>query len=141
MSYRGDMPDVTFEPLPESTDGRGESFSLLSDALATMDKVLDVHIASVRPGAVRGNHYHSVKTELITVVYSDDWTFYWDTGVGSEIRRREFTGRGAVAVSVPRDWSHAVKNEGASDLWLFNLSDLAFDTGVPSDSHPRVVVR
>ncbi len=135
------MPDVSFVPLPESTDGRGESFSLLSDVLATMDKVLDVHIASVRPGAVRGNHYHSIKTELITVVYSDDWSFYWDTGDGTEVCSRRFTGRGAVTVTVPRDWSHAVKNDGRSDLWLFNLSDLAFEAGVPSDSHARVVVR
>jgi uncharacterized cupin superfamily protein len=44
---------------------------MLSDVLAMIDKVLDVHIASVRPGAARGNHYHSVKAELITVVYSD----------------------------------------------------------------------
>ena len=40
------------------------------------------------------------------------------------VRRREFTGSGAVAINVPRHWSHAVKNEGELDLWLFNASDI-----------------
>lgn len=135
------MADLTFTPLPESSDERGVSFALLSDVLTRMDKVLDVHIAAVRPGAIRGNHYHSVKSELITVVYSDTWSFYWDTGDGTEVHSRQFPGRGGVAITVPNDWAHAVRNEGASDLWLFNLADLAYQPGESSDSHPRLVVR
>jgi dTDP-4-dehydrorhamnose 3,5-epimerase-like enzyme len=134
------MPDLTFMPLPESSDGRGVSFVILGEVLATMDNVLDVHIASVRPGAIRGNHYHSVKTELITVIYSDSWSFHWDTGEDTEVHSRQFAGAGAVAVVVPHAWSHAVKNEGATDLWLFNASDMAFEPGAPSDSHVRAVV-
>jgi UDP-2-acetamido-2,6-beta-L-arabino-hexul-4-ose reductase len=135
------MPDLVFTPLPGSSDGRGMSFSLLSDVLASMDKVLDVHIASVLPGVVRGNHYHLVKIELITVVHRDAWAFYWDTGEGTEVRSRQFDGTGAVAITVPHTWSHAVKNEGASELWLFNASDLAFEPGAPSDSQVRIVVQ
>jgi oxalate decarboxylase/phosphoglucose isomerase-like protein (cupin superfamily) len=137
------MPNVVFTPLPDSSDERGVSFSLLSEVLDMMDKVRDVHIASVRPGAIRGNHYHSVKTEVITVAYFDAWSFYWDTGEGTEVRRRRFAGTGAVAAIVPLAWSHAVKNEGASDLWLFNASDVAFsrEPGAVTDSHMREVVR
>jgi len=137
------MPTVVFTPLPDSSDERGVSFSLLSEVLDMIPKVQDVHIASVRPGAIRGNHYHSVKTEVLTVAYVDAWSFYWDTGEGTEAQRRQFVGTGAVAVIVPLAWSHAVKNEGASDLWLFNASDVAFsrEPGAVSDSHTRKVVR
>jgi dTDP-4-dehydrorhamnose 3,5-epimerase-like enzyme len=134
------MLDLVFTPLPGSSDERGMSYSILSDVLTTMDNVLDVHIASVQPGAVRGNHFHCVKTELITVVHRDAWSFYWDTGQGTEVHRRQFDGTGAVAVTVPHEWSHAVKNEGANELWLFNASDLASAPGKSADSQVRVVV-
>jgi oxalate decarboxylase/phosphoglucose isomerase-like protein (cupin superfamily) len=77
------------------------------------------------------------------VAYADAWSFYWDMGEGTEVRRRPFVGTGAVAVTVPLAWSHAVKNEGTSDLWLFNASDLAFsrEPGAVSDSHMREIVR
>lgn len=137
------MPEITFSSLPGSSDNRGLSFSLLSDVLGLMPAVRDVHIASVRPGSVRGNHYHAMKTEVITVVYTDAWSFYWDSGEGTEVQRRQFTGTGAVAVAVPLHWSHAVKNDGRTDLWLFNASDLAFvpGPGASTDSHAREVVR
>lgn len=136
------MPTITFTPLPGTSDERGASFSLLTDVIDLMPRIRDVHIASIRPGAVRGNHYHSVKTEVITVVYTDAWSFYWDTGEGTGVQRRRFAGSGAVAVSTPREWAHAVRNEGASDLWMFNASDVAYREGPgASDSHPRVVFR
>jgi dTDP-4-dehydrorhamnose 3,5-epimerase-like enzyme len=136
------MTNIVFTPLPDSSDERGASFSLCGEVLDTVPKVRDVHIASVRPGAIRGNHYHSVKTEVITVVYADAWSFYWDTGDGTEVERRQFSGSGAVAITVPLAWSHAVKNEGPSDLWLFNASDVAPNrqAGSRYDSHVRNVV-
>jgi oxalate decarboxylase/phosphoglucose isomerase-like protein (cupin superfamily) len=137
------MPNVVFTPLPDSSDERGVSFSILGELLDSMPKVRDVHISSLRPGAIRGNHYHSVKTEVITVAYVDAWSFYWDMGEGTEVQSRQFVGTGAVAVAVPLNWSHAVRNEGASDLWLFNASDMAFgrEPGAASDSHVRKVVQ
>jgi oxalate decarboxylase/phosphoglucose isomerase-like protein (cupin superfamily) len=137
------VTDVRFTPLPDSSDERGASYSLLADVLDAMPGVRDVHIASVRPGAIRGNHYHSVRTEVITVVYVDRWSFSWDTGEGTDVRRRQFDGAGAVAVNVPRHWSHAVRNEGTRDLWVFNLSDTAFAPGSErtADAYRREVVR
>jgi dTDP-4-dehydrorhamnose 3,5-epimerase-like enzyme len=135
------MPDVVFTSLPGSSDRRGMSFSLLSDVLTSMDKVLDVHIASVMPGAIRGNHYHLVKVELITVIHRDTWSFHWDTGEGTRKRSRQFDGTGAVAITVPRGWSHAVKNDGMTELWLFNASDLAVEPGTSQDSQARVIVQ
>lgn len=136
------MVEVTFTALPDSSDARGASYSLLGDLIGSMKEVRDAHIASVRPGAIRGNHYHGVRNEIITVVFADAWAFYWDTGDGTAVHRRQFTGSGAVAIGVPQYWSHAVKNEGELDLWLFNLSDIDTnrESGTASDAFTRRVV-
>ena len=121
---------MVFAPLPDLTDERGLSFSVPARVLCEL-AVRDVHVAAIRPGHVRGNHYHEKKTELITVIYQDDWTFHWDTGPDTQVNGREFAGCGAVSISVPLLWSHAVKNDGIKDLWLFNMTDLSFDPSLP----------
>jgi len=113
--------------LPESSDQRGVSFSLLVDHLRAIGRVEDVHIATIGPGHVRGNHYHLERGELIAVVYGGPWSLHWDTGPGTVRRRRDFTGRGAVAVAPPVNWSHAVRNDGEVDLWIFVASDRPYD--------------
>ena len=124
---------VHFRQLPDLTDERGPSFSIPANVMSEL-AVRDVHIAAIEPGHVRGNHYHEKKTELITVIYADEWTFYWDTGEETLVRRKEFTGRGAVSIEVPLLWSHAVKNDGKKGLWLINMTDQPFDPSQPGST-------
>jgi dTDP-4-dehydrorhamnose 3,5-epimerase-like enzyme len=137
------MPtDVVITQLPDTSDERGMSFSLPGETLARLT-IRDVHLATVRPGYVRGNHYHTQKIELITVIYSDDWSLHWDTGAGTPIQFRTFSGSGAVTVEFPFLWSHAVRNDGKQDLWMFNTNDRAFDPmdpGADQDALPRKIV-
>jgi dTDP-4-dehydrorhamnose 3,5-epimerase-like enzyme len=130
--------EVIFMQLPDLTDERGLSFSIPAEILCELS-VRDVHIASIQPGHVRGNHYHEKKTELITVIYSDRWTFHWDTGADTPVRSREFSGHGAFSIEVPLQWSHAVKNDGVRDLWLFNMTDMPFDPAQPGATLDVVV--
>lgn len=133
------MPsDLIIQELQDSTDDRGASFSVPLEVLRHVEAVRDVHIAVVRPGHIRGNHYHARHAEIITVVYQDDWSLHWDTGAGTTVHNRSFTGCGAVSIVVPLHWSHAVKNDGGIDLWLFNASDLAFAHGA-RDAVTRMV--
>lgn len=133
------MPaELIIQELPESSDERGASFSIPQEFLRHLDAIRDVHISTLRPGLVRGNHYHASRAEIITVVYQDDWSLHWDTGAETPTHNRRFTGRGAVSIVIPLNWSHAVKNDGGMDLWLFNASDLAFDPAA-RDAITRVV--
>jgi dTDP-4-dehydrorhamnose 3,5-epimerase-like enzyme len=134
--------DLVITQLPESTDERGFSFSLSEETIGDLT-VRDVHIAAIHPGHVRGNHYHTKKSELITVVYMDAWSFHWDTGPDTPVNCRNFNGCGAISILVPLLWSHAVKNEGHKDLWLFNATDMSFNRSLPGssqDAHTRKVV-
>lgn len=88
----------------------------------------ECHLATVRPGAVRGNHYHPRRREVLAVLYSDRWTLLWDDGEGTPVQSRTFEGSGAVLMDADPLCAHAVRNDGAADLQLFALGDVSDET-------------
>jgi dTDP-4-dehydrorhamnose 3,5-epimerase-like enzyme len=130
------MLEVGFLILDDSGDDRGSSFTPPYRWLEFLKGLEDLHIAAIRPGHIRGNHFHIVRRELIVVVHGDRWSFHWDAGDATETRRRQFEGSGAVLVSVPPLSSHAVQNDGDSDLLLIAASDERY-----SPNNPDVVRR
>jgi dTDP-4-dehydrorhamnose 3,5-epimerase-like enzyme len=62
--------------LEDTGDHRGGSFAIPGPCLEFLDSVRDVHIASMRPGEVRGNHYHRDRREILCVVYTGQWSFH-----------------------------------------------------------------
>jgi oxalate decarboxylase/phosphoglucose isomerase-like protein (cupin superfamily) len=135
--------DFAVVPLSDSSDVRGVSFSLTLTELSMVDAIQDIHIAAIEPGETRGNHYHVRRGELITVIFQDRWSLHWDTGLGTAPKHRVFEGRGAVAFSPPLNWSHAVRNDGDSPLWIFVASDRPYDRAdddaVRRDAIARIV--
>jgi mannose-6-phosphate isomerase-like protein (cupin superfamily) len=119
------------------TDVRGGSFSMPAALLGELTRINDVHVMTVRPGYVRGNHYHKAKDELFIVLHSDSWTFHWSSPEAPK-GSRSFTAKGGVTVRVPRLLGHAIVNDGAADLVVIGLSSMAFDANSP-DSFPMEV--
>jgi hypothetical protein len=115
------------QALDDSTDVRGLSFSILGDHLSEIGPARDIHIGEIRPGCIRGNHYHVSRGELIGVIYSDQWSLHWDTGPDTIVNSKHFSGTGAVAVVPPRNWSHAVRNDGVNSVWIVAVSDKPYD--------------
>ena len=105
-----------------------------------MGEIKDVHIAEIKPGQIRGNHYHSKRGEYITVVYTGDWSLHWDTGEGTAVSHKRFDGSGAVLITPPLNWSHAVRNDGDGSLWIFVASDQAYDRD-EKDEYKRDAIR
>ncbi len=118
-------------------DGRGFSFTAPAEALAFVGRMADVHLASTRPGAVRGNHYHLRRREAIVVLPGAKWSLHWDEGEGSVAEHRGFDGGSAVLVLVSPGSSHAVRNDGEDALWLVAISSESYD---PAESVTRKVV-
>ena len=127
---------MLIEALADSTDQRGRGFSVIAGQLARVGDVRDVHITTINPGCMRGNHYHPSRRELIAVLYRDAWSLHWDTGAGTAVTHRSIQGVGGVLVGPPAGWSHAVRNDGGVELVLVALSDVAYD-----HAHPDVVRR
>jgi dTDP-4-dehydrorhamnose 3,5-epimerase-like enzyme len=125
---------IEIAELENGGDARGLSFTLPPGALQVLGNVADLHLASTGPRAVRGNHYHVSKREIILVLPGAAWSLHWDEGDGMPPQHRNFSGEKAVLVQVSPGCSHAVRNEGSSVLWLLTCSSETYD---PS----RVVAR
>ena len=128
---------IQISELTNGGDIRGLSFTLPLDALEVLGRVADMHLASTRPGAVRGNHYHVSKRETILVLPGAAWSLHWDEGEGLPAQRRNFSGASAVLVQVSPGCSHAVRNEDSALLWLLTCSSETYD---PSKVVARKVV-
>ena len=123
--------------LPNFGDPRGLSFTAPTEALAFVGRMSDIHLASTKPGSVRGNHYHLRRREAIVVLPGTKWSLHWDEGEGSPAEHREFSGKSAVLVLVSPGQSHAVRNDGDNDMWLVAISSETYD---PKESVSRKVV-
>src|SRR5438552_282351 len=99
-------------------DTRGFSFTVPAEALAFVGRIADVHLASTKPGTVRGNHYHLRRRQAIMALPSVKWSLHWDEGEGSVARHRDFDGGRTVLVLLSPGASIAVRNDGDGDLWL-----------------------
>jgi oxalate decarboxylase/phosphoglucose isomerase-like protein (cupin superfamily) len=126
MSELGNLGDI-----------RGFSFTLPSAAVDFLKHVSDLHLASIVPGAVRGNHYHLRRREAIVVLPGSAWSLHWDEGEGLPAQHHNFPGSGAMLVLVSPDSSHAVRNDGEGLLWLVACSSETYD---PAESVVRKVV-
>lgn len=131
---------LIFHVLPDGGDERGSSFALPATWLGSAGGPVDVHVTTLVPGGVRGNHFHRERRELLIVVHQGAWSVHWDEGSeGTPVRSRVFEGRGAVLIEVPPLVSHAVRNDGSAVLQITGLSDGLYDPAAP-DAYSRTVV-
>jgi dTDP-4-dehydrorhamnose 3,5-epimerase-like enzyme len=128
---------IEIRELGNSGDTRGHSFTIPAEALEFVGRTADVHLASTKPSAVRGNHFHLRRREAIVVLPGATWSLHWDDGEGSPAQHREFDGGSAVLVLVAPGASHAVRNDGSGMLWLVAISSESYD---PAESVSRKVV-
>lgn len=108
-------------------DVRGLSFSLPREALDFVGRVADLYVASTAPGAARGNHYHLRKRQALLVLPGTLWSFHWDEGEGTTTQHRNLDGSHATLILISPGDSQAVRNEGASPLWLVACSSEPYD--------------
>lgn len=90
----------------------------------------NVHVVLSRPGAVRGNHYHKVGTEVLAICgpalvkikkgrQTEELTIAEDT---------------ICQIQIPPMVSHAIQNTGRTDSFL-----IAFNTQSHDPDHPDTV--
>lgn len=120
-------------------DQRGDSFLVPIESLSFISPVIDIHLATIISGSYRGNHYHKLHREILLLVYTDTWSFHWDGGPKTQTKRETFSGSGTVMIEIEPHAAHAVRNDGVQNLYIFALSNLAFDHDQP-DQYERNVL-
>lgn len=116
---------VRVEPVVLHQDSRGSVFEPLEPKCLPSQR--NMHVVVTEPGCVRGNHYHTRGTEVITVqgpalVRIRDGQGIQDTLIPEGVVTR-FT--------IPPGIAHAVQNLGTRPMLLVASSDLAYDPSAP----------
>lgn len=89
-----------------------------------------VSVSVVRPGAVRGNHWHHTRTEKFLVV-SGAGVVRFRAPDAQEAMEYHVNGRKLVVVDVPVGYAHCVENTGKSDLVMLLWASEPIDPEKP----------
>lgn len=131
--YHGEEP-LTVVELDDHDDGRGGAFYLPHDALEWLGPMAEVHLVTARSGAIRGNHLHERRRELILVHGIGPWELAWRPA-GGDTAKRTFREPGAVLLAVEPGTPHAIRNLGDEELVIVSCSSGRWDPDHP-DTRP-----
>ncbi len=105
-------------------DNRGWSLEPVNSSLLEGGGVKNIHIVSIEPGGIRGNHVHSEQTEWVLVfggrclVAAQDKSGLREEMIIETDRR--------VVLEIPPGVAHAFKNIGERTSYLLALCSLAY---------------
>lgn len=121
------MPPLEVHVLADGGDDRGRSYAVPDVWSRFLAAGVDLHLTSIRPGRTRGNHWHRTRKEVILVFHAGDWSLFWEDASEGAVRRRRFTGTGAVLILVEPGIPHALLNEAETDLLTVGITDGRYD--------------
>ena len=133
------QPTIKIIPLENHGDQRGDSFPLPEDLFDFLENVNEVHMADIAPGAVRGNHYHNHKKEVLIIWFADNWTFAFSPAENAPPDIKEFTGRGMMFIEIEPQTAHAIKNTGRDILKIAAFSDQKNDPQNPDTLRKEIL--
>lgn len=81
--------------------------------------VKQIHIASIKPGCVRGNHYHSKRTEWFFLVSGEAKFVLQDIKTKKRISLR-LSEKDPKVITIYPYISHGIKNIGKKTLYLIS---------------------
>ena len=116
---------VRVEPVVLHQDSRGSVFEPLESARLPSQR--NLHVVMTEPGCVRGNHYHTRGTEVVTVqgparVRIRD---------GQRVQDIEIPEGVVTRFTIPPGIAHAIQNLGTRPMLLVASSDLVYDPQAP----------
>ena len=106
------------------SDERGWGLNPLKAAGLSMDGFGELHVVSMVPGAIRGNHYHSNATEWL-LVCGGPAKIAWRSPEDNSICEETICENKPVLFEIPPRIEHAVLNLSSNDIYLVSFSDSA----------------
>jgi len=124
------MNGLTITELNVSRDARGWNTHPLDESDLSAGRFANVHIVSMNPGAIRGNHKHIIQTEQVLIIGGPVLFIAVDTETGERFER-VFQPSEQLRIAAAPGVAHAFKNIGDGVAYLLCASDLAFDPANP----------
>jgi len=134
------MKPLEFHSINYQGDQRGDSYSIPQEAIDFVGRIDEIHVATILPGAIRGNHYHGAKKEATVLLFSDTCRLAWKTLDAEEPMQQDFDGKDAIIFKVQPAVVHAIKNIGRLPITLVSFSDKRHDPHNP-DTIRQVILK
>lgn len=112
------------------TDERGWAIDPMPGVERDGFRPQNVHLVSVAPGCVRGNHYHRQMRERICLFGSRARIAVVDRHTGAR-EERDVADDKAWLLDIAPNVSHAIKNVGTGTLYLLCYADRPYDRERP----------
>lgn len=104
------------------SDERGWSVSFVRAAGVDSSEVGNFHIATIRPGCVRGNHRHPNSREWLVIIGGESLAA-WRAGANDEDGAEPVSSEVPVMYEFSAGTAHAIQNTGQSDLLIVAFND------------------
>ncbi len=92
----------------------------------------NMHIASLAPGAVRGNHYHDYVEWMLFL--GGRLKFAWKRVDGPEVHVEKPAGDGPVMYRISPQVVHAIQNLDRREIQIVSLSDARVHKSLPAQA-------
>lgn len=125
-------------PMEEYRDRRGWNAQPLAASELAAGIIKGVHIVSMEPGTIRGNHVHAEQTEKVMIAGGDCLFAARDPETGERFERT-FTEDALFLIVVAPGIEHAFKNVSDGKAYLFCAGDRAFDPHSPDTDRASVL--
>lgn len=106
--------------LAKEEDERGFAVKLFKGK--QLKDIYNIHLISLNPGAVRGNHFHPTQTEYIYVLGNQAKLVTVDCAT-DERSIKIIDGKRCPLIIVPPKVAHAIKNIGIEKIYLLCYTD------------------
>lgn len=116
------MTLIKIEKIEIGKDNRGFSAKPVDEKLLKNGKALNLHIVSMNPGAVRGNHYHQKQEEKIWIIGGPCKVTAKDKKTGEE-EEIEISSENNTLLTIPPEITHAIKNISDGVAYLLCYCD------------------
>jgi UDP-2-acetamido-2,6-beta-L-arabino-hexul-4-ose reductase len=115
--------------LKKHADPRGWLVEFLKQSEIT-EKIQQIYIVSLEPGAIRGNHYHQKRIEWFFVI-GDDIRIHLQDIKTKETKIIDIRPDNPLRISIFPSTAHAVANKGKNVAYLISAQNNIYDSNAP----------
>jgi UDP-2-acetamido-2,6-beta-L-arabino-hexul-4-ose reductase len=96
-----------------------------------------VYYVTAKPGAIRGNHYHSRKQEKFCVIEGEAKVSLRNRGT-AEIKEFSVSGENPELINIPSNWIHNIKNTGQNEVKLLAWASETYNSDDPDTYSEKI---
>lgn len=120
-----------FGPSKIEKDDRGWVLFPITDEELEKGKIKNLHLVSITPSEIRGNHYHLEKTEYQIIFGGEVQIAIQDLNKNTTVNRQEVDCSTPMVLEVGPQVVHAIKNISSKVVFLLCYGTMAYDKGRP----------